>query len=176
MTINQDLLNTYFFTTWRQKNETIDRFQFSGFNLIDRIQLGERVLDIGCGLNQFTGNIPNLIGIDPAFPEADFQTTLEDYARSNTMIRFNAVFCLESINFGTSEDIERQIRLIVQLLRRKSQSRIYWRSSTHPFDDIEVYPWTFDEHIRLANLFNFEITEMEWDLNDTIFAEWVYRN
>lgn len=178
MTINQELLNTYFSTIWRDKHYDIGNYQFSGFGLIDRVQLGERVIDIGCGTNPFKGHIPNLIGIDPAFPEADYRLTLEDYIKSNSMIRYNVAFCLGSVDFGNQYDIEYQINLVVKLLRRKCGARIYWRSTpgnTEP-SDILYYNWSFDEHTRLANLFNFEITEMEWDTNNTIFAEWIYKN
>jgi hypothetical protein len=73
MTIDQQLLNTYFSTAWRNRNRDFGNYQFSGYSLIDKVQLGERVIDVGCGINPFKGHIPNLIGIDPAFPEADYQ-------------------------------------------------------------------------------------------------------
>jgi len=183
MTINQQLLNTYFSTAWRNRNRNFGNYQFSGFGLIDKVQLGERVIDIGCGINPFKGHIPNLIGIDPAFPEADYQITLEDYVKTNNLIRFNVAFCLGSINFGNKDDIEYQISLIVKLLRKKCGSRIYWRCNPGRKDhgnteceEIPFYDWSFDEHVRLADLFNFEITEMEWDTNNRIYAEWVYKN
>lgn len=178
---NQAKLNNYFGTVWRDNHYALANYQFSGPALVDRIQEGERVIDIGCGTNQFKGHIPNLLGIDPAFPEADYQLSLEDYAASNTMVRFNVAFCLGSINFGSKENIENQINIITKLLRRKCGARIYWRCNPgrkdHPnteCEGIEFYPWSFEEHERLATLFNFSITEIEWDSNNRIFAEWVW--
>jgi hypothetical protein len=183
MTINQEQLNTYFSTAWRNRNRQFGDYQFSGYSLTDKVLEGERVIDIGCGINPFKGLIPNLIGIDPAFPEADYQLSLEDFVKTNNILRFNVAFCLGSINFGTREDIEHQISLVTHILRRKSLSRIYWRCNPGRKDhnnteceDIPFYDWSFDEHVRLANLFNFEITDMEWDSNNRIYAEWIWKN
>ena len=182
MTTNQELLNTYFSTAWRNRNREFGNYQFSGYSLVDKIQPSEHVIDIGCGINPFKTHIPNLIGIDPAFPEADYQLSLEDYVKANTALRFNVAFCLGSINFGDRANIEHQIKLVTQLLRKKCGARIYWRCNPGRKDhgnaeceEIPFYDWSFDEHTRLANLFNFEITDMQWDSNNRIYAEWVYK-
>jgi hypothetical protein len=179
---NQIQLNNYFGNVWRQKHFGIEQYQYTGFALIDKIQEGERVIDIGCGANPFKGHIPNLIGIDPAFPEADVNLSLEDYVAQGVVQRFNVAFCLGSINFGTKENIEHQIDLVKQLLRTKG-SRIYWRCNPGRKDhlnteceDIEFYPWSFEEHVRLAELFNFQIDALEWDSNNRIYAEWINLN
>jgi hypothetical protein len=182
MTIDQQLLNIYFATAWRNRKRDFGDYRFSGFGLIDKIQPNERVIDIGCGFNPFKGHIPDLVGIDPAFPEADYQLSLEDYIVANTTSKFNVAFCLGSINFGEREHIENQIKLITGLLCTDAKSRIYWRCNPGRKDhnnseceEIPFYDWSFDEHIRLAKLFNFEITELEWDSNNRIYAEWVYQ-
>ena len=178
---NQAQLNNYFKTTWREtQNRGIDVYNYTGYGLIEKIQEGERVIDIGCGMNYFKGHIPNLIGIDPAFPEADYQLSLEDYVISHgTVTRFNVAFCLGSINFGTQEHIEHQIGLIVKILRTRD-SRIYWRCNPGQQDHnnlecqtIDFYPWSADEHYRLADFFGFNVAQIEWDSNNRLYAEWI---
>lgn len=107
------------------------------------------------------------------------QLSLEDYAKQNNVIRFDAAFCLGSINFGSVEDIEHQIGLVVQLLKTKN-SRIYWRCNPGRKDhknpdceSIDFYPWSFDDHHRLAEKFGFTVNELDWDSNNRIYAEWV---
>jgi hypothetical protein len=178
MTINQAQLNNYFSTVWRNRFRGVETYQFSGYALIEKIQEGERVLDVGCGTNPFKGHIPNLVGIDPAFPEADVQVTLEEYAATTPINRFNVAFCLGSINFGTRENIETQIGLLLRVLRTK-EARIYWRCNPGLKDhgnaeceSIDFYDWTFDEHYRLADKFGFEVTDIQQDSNNRIYAEW----
>jgi len=182
MTLNQELLNTYFSTAWRNRNREFGNYQYSGYELIEKVQPGEKVLDVGCGINPFRGHIPNLVGIDPAFPEADQQVSLEDFVKQGVIQRFNVAFCLGSINFGTVEDIEHQISLLMRVMRTRD-TRIYWRCNPGRKDhgnteceDIPFYNWSFDEHIRLAEKFGYEIRELEWDSNNRIYAEWVQKS
>ncbi|CAB4129328.1 hypothetical protein UFOVP112_426 [uncultured Caudovirales phage] len=182
MTLNQELLNTYFSTAWRERNRQFGNYQYTGYQLQEKILPGERVIDVGCGINPFKGIIPNLTGIDPAFPEADFQLSLEDFIKRGVAERFNVAFCLGSINFGTQEDIEHQISLLMKVLRTRD-TRIYWRCNPgqkdHGNTECEVIPfynWSFEEHLRLAEKFNYEIRELEWDSNNRIYAEWVHKS
>jgi hypothetical protein len=144
--------------------------------LLKKIKSTETVIDIGCGSNQFKKHLPNLIGIDPAFPEADYQLTLEDFAQ-NFDSKFNVALCLGSINFGNKDYIESQVSLITNLL--EPEGRIYWRCNpglkdhgTEECKYIEFYPWSFEEHIRLTDVFNFTLAEIRWDTGNRIFAEW----
>lgn len=182
MTINQDQLNNYFSGPWRERMRGLDEFEYTGYSLIEKVQPGERVIDVGCGMNLFKGRIPNLIGIDPAFPEADVQQSLEEYANSPVVTRFNVAFCLGSINFGTQADIEHQIGLVVNRLLHTKGSRIYWRSNPRQYDhgndqqhELEFYNWSFEEHHRLAELFGFTVTDIQWDTRNRIYAEWTQK-
>jgi serine phosphatase RsbU (regulator of sigma subunit) len=103
------------------------------------------------------------VGIDEHDTRADFVDNLENYARVNTAIKFNVAFCLDSIN-GTPEQIEYQIGIIVQLLRKRD-SRIYWRCVQGT--------WTPDLLHKLAQQFNYTIVDMELDTGDKIYCEWV---
>lgn len=178
MTIDQQQLNNYFYQVWTQRNRSLDNMQYTGWTLIDKVRLGEKVIDVGCGQNPFRGKVSNLIGIDPAFPEADYQLTLEQFVTAYPALRFNVAFCLGSINFGDVQDIEHQISLVVKLLRTQD-SRIYWRCNPGRADhgnteceSVPFYHWSEAEHVRLAEKFGFRIGEMAWD-NNRIYAEWL---
>jgi hypothetical protein len=181
MPVDQHHLNNYFSTVWARRELSLDRMQHTGWSLIDKIHPGEKVIDVGCGRNPFRGKISNLIGVDPAFSEADHQMTLEQFVTDYPALRFNVAFCLGSINFGTQADIEHQIGLLVRVLRTKN-SRIYWRCNPGQADHgnpecehIPFYAWSESEHVRLAEQFGFRIGEMAWDHN-RIYAEWISLN
>lgn len=179
MTIDQQYLNNYFSTTWRDSQHSLDQYQYSGWELIGKVRPGERVIDIGCADHQFKQRIANLVGIDPAFPEADYHMTLAEFVRLHYAQKFNVAFCLNSIDFGTQAEIEQQITLVKRTLRERD-ARIYWRCSPGPqeHDDqqINYYNWTFDEQVRMAKKFNFTVVAMEWDTNNMIYAEWFSNN
>lgn len=171
--MNQTILNEYFSTAWKSE---LDVYQYSGWQLIDKIQDGEHVIDVGCGFNEFKTHIPYLIGIDPANPAADVLTTVEDF--KGNIYAFDVAFCLGSINFGTEETIINQIRCVVNLL--KPVSRIYWRCNPGLHDHnneecnvIEFYPWTEQKLINYASLFGYSVKELQIDSKSRLYAEWV---
>lgn len=171
---DQTLLNNYFANHWHRKNGNLNQFDKTGLSLVDKIKSGDRVLDVGCGKNPFKGLIPNLVGIDPAFDEADVKCTIEEFS---THELFDVALCLGSINFGTSERIEQQIAKVVKLL--KPQATIYWRCNPGQQDhnneeckSIDFYPWSVEEHVRLADMFGFVLVECSWDTKNRIYAEW----
>ena len=173
MTTQTDL-NDYFSTTWHRRNSGLDHYTYTGWALVDKIQPGESVIDVGCGANLFKGRIPRILGIDPAFEQADIKTTIEEFTTSE---KFDVAFCLGSINFGTQETIEKQIAKVVSLLTPKS--RIYWRCNPGLKDHgnkeceaIDFYPWTFEEHHRLAKMFNYCVNDLCWDTKNRIYAVW----
>lgn len=175
--INQEQLNYYFSNVWRENHIGIEEFNHTGLSLITKIKETDRVIDIGCGSNPFKGLIHNLVGIDPAFPEADYQLSLEDFFSKHSNQQFDVAFCLGSINFGNATDIERQIDMVSNLLT--SDGRIFWRCNPglqdHRNDDckyISFYPWSFEEHTRLSQQFGFTIVKLEWDIHNRIYAEW----
>ena len=164
-------LNNYFANTWRSN---LDQYRYSGWALIDKIQPGELVIDIGCGFNEFRDRIPNLIGVDPANAQADYRISIEGFQSDN---QFDVAFCLGSINFGDESTIVNQIHHVVRLL--KPQTRIYWRCNPGVADhgneackEIDFYPWTIAEHVRLSELFGFRLMTCCWDNNNRIYAEW----
>jgi len=174
MTVDQNYLNHYFGNIWHRKNGDLQQFDKTGLALIEKVKEGETVIDVGCGANPFKGHISNLIGIDPAFDQADVKCGIDEY---ETDQQFDVAFCLGSINFGEVTDIERQIAKVITLL--KPTSRIYWRSNPglqdHKNEEcklIPFYPWSIEEHVRLADKFGFRLVECSWDTKNRIYAEW----
>ena len=169
--MKQQDLDNYFSSKW---TSNINQYQYSGWSLIEKIALGELVLDVGCGPNPFKGKIEHLVGIDPAHDEADHKCTIEEF---HSDIKFDVAFCLGSINFGSEETIIKQIECVVNLL--KPHSRIYWRCNPGLQDhgnleckDIDFYPWDLEKHTRLSSKFNYQLSEFKKDSNNRIFAEW----
>lgn len=176
MSINQQYLNNYFANVWTKHHDPSRTHSKSGLELIYKINSNESVIDVGCGTNPFKGKIANLIGIDPAFEQADFRVTIDEF---ETEEKFDVAFCLGSINFGQVEDIERQIAKVVSLLKPKA--RIYWRCNPGRKDhnnpeceQIDFYPWSIEEHIRLSDKFGFKLAECSWENGGRrIYAEWI---
>ena len=177
--MNQTYLNYYFRNVWSTLPvSTASINSITGLELANQIKPNESVIDIGCGKNYFKKLIPNLVGIDPAFDEADYRVSLEEFVLTNKD-KFNVAFCLGSINFGSKENIENQISLVKSLLL--PNGRIYWRCNPGIHDHntresryIDFYHWTFEEHVRLADMFNFEIIELKLSnsINTRIYSEW----
>jgi len=169
--MKQEDLNNYFSTVWRSN---LDQYTYSGWALVDKIQPNELVLDIGCGFNEFSRFIPNLIGIDPANICATYQVSLEKF-RTNT--KFDVAFCLGSINFGSEANILNQITSVVACL--KPNARIFWRCNPGLADhnndackNIDFYPWTIEKHVEFADIFGFRLDVVCWDTANRIYAEW----
>lgn len=168
---DQGYLNNYFANHWGHKGVPV--YSLTGIDLAKQIKENEWVLDVGCGRNLFKGIIKNLVGIDPAFEEADVKTTIEDF---QTTQLFDVALCLGSINFGTIIDIRRQIDCVVNYL--KPTARIYWRCNPGLQDheneeckNIVFFQWNNEWHTQLANEYGFTIVEIGQDKN-RIYAEW----
>ena len=164
-------LNNYFATTWKSN---LDQYKYSGWALVDKIQPGELVIDVGCGYNEFRRRIPDLIGIDPANAQADYRIGIEEFQSAE---KFDEAFCLGSINFGDETTIVNQISHVVRLLKPKA--RIYWRCNPGLADhnndkckDIDFYPWTIAKQAEFAKQFGFKLEIAQWDTSDRIYAEW----
>ena len=69
-------LAMYFSEIWKSN---LDQYVYSGWALINKVRPNEKVLDVGCGFNEFKEHIPDLIGIDPFNKNADIMVGIEDY-------------------------------------------------------------------------------------------------
>jgi hypothetical protein len=173
--MNQQQLNNYFSTHWRGQ---FNQYLFSGLSLAKKIEPDEWVLDVGCGANVFKPLIANLVGIDPAFGQADVMTSIEEF---KTNQQFDVAFCLGSINFGNEENIKNQIRCVVNLLKPKS--RIYWRCNPGLKDHgnkecqtIDFFPWSPKLLKLYAKEFGFRVVDIREDFNNRIYCEWARSN
>lgn len=175
MKVNQQYLNEYFGKIWHLHSDPCTKPNKSGLEILTKITDSDWVIDVGCGRNPFKGQIKNLVGVDPAFDQADVKCTIDDFVTDQ---KFDIALCLGSINFGTVADIERQIAKIVSLL--KPEAKIFWRcnpgQTDHPdpaCNAIPFYAWSIDEHVRLSEKFGFKLMECSWEQNGRrIYAEW----
>lgn len=175
MTFNQDLVNNYFSQVWYKRDRNLSQYQYSGYALVDKVQPDEWVLDVGCGKHPFKGHIKNLVGIDPAFDEADHKVTILDFETDQI---FDVAFCLGSINFGEDSDIQAEIAKIVSLLTPRG--RIYWRCNPGRADHgnaecgfLPFYNWDMPKQLYWAEQFGFMVQELRWDSNNRLYAEWI---
>ena len=125
--------------------------------IAQKIAPHEQVLDVGCGQNPFRALLPNVVGIDPAFDQADVKCTIEQFQTDQL---FDVATCLGSINFGSEETIRLQVAKVVSLL--KPRARIYWRLNPGRKDhadpsceSIPFFPWTLEYLNELADQHGF---------------------
>jgi hypothetical protein len=166
-------LNIFYGPSWLTRDTTLDQFQFSGYDLGEKVQVMERVIHINCGDNPFKGMVPNLVGQDPYNSKADTVMTMDQFAYTNIAQKFNVAFVLGGINYGTQAEIDQQIATVVKLLRKRD-GRIYWRCYTQPpvGGPPNFFAWDYTKQMAAAAMFNFEIIDMEADTGNTIYAEW----
>ena len=96
-------IDTYFRNNWKPN---YDKFKYSGWQLLDKIDKDAHILDIGCGYNLFKPHFPNLYGIDPCNSNADQEIALEDYIPHKN---FDVYLALGSLNFGDKKVVDKQI-------------------------------------------------------------------
>jgi hypothetical protein len=159
-------LHKFYGANYDTRDTTLDQYELSGYNLPEMFNAGDRTIHINCGNNPFKNMVANFRGQDPSNPRADFITTLEQYVQVHKTNRFhNAVVLngLDNVEFGK---MEHNVQLIAQLMVKRD-ARIFWRTAIN-----NTYPWTFDEHIRLAALINYSIVGMVMENETEIYAEW----
>ena len=167
--IDNLVLSNYFGSVWQPQTK---KFKYSGLKLIDEINSlhPKNVLDLGCGYNEFKGKINNLLGLDPYNNNADIKSTILDY---NTNTKFDAVLCLGSINFGSTEKILAEINKAVDLTNKGGL--LYFRVNPghkHAAPEsewISFYNWTPSFIINVADLLNVDILDLRNDSNDRIY-------
>lgn len=161
--------------SWLGKyQDTIQYFNQSGYDIVNRIGDDDIVLDVGCGVNPFKGRIRNLHGIDIADIGADQVIAIEDFTFHK---KFDIALVFGSINYGDDALIDKQISRVVDVM--KETSRIYWRcnrgnrgvKTADEHEDL-LYPWTLKRQLYYAEKYGFEITEVGPDSFDRMFVKW----
>jgi 2-polyprenyl-3-methyl-5-hydroxy-6-metoxy-1,4-benzoquinol methylase len=174
----QDTINAIFREKYRtatvSRDSIMNRFKYSGYALLDKIDPQEKVLDVGCGDNLFKSRLPNLIGIDPVTDAADHQVALLDYV---TEEKFDVILCLGSVMYGELEDIKASIAHMSSMLN--PGGRIYWRCITKS-SAWWSFAWSRSLHETLSTEFGFTLVDIQDDYQSPnlpeslrIYAEWV---
>ena len=126
--------------------------------IAELIEKEKKVLDVGCGYNEFKGKIDNLIGIDPYNDLADIQISTLDYKSEQL---FDVVLCLGSVNFGNRDKIVAEVRLGVKLLA--DNGTMFFRVNPGVQHDkpeakwIEFFGWNVPFIIELSEIFNLKV-------------------
>lgn len=176
-----DMETQYFKDSWKPD---YDKFEYSGWKLLQQIRPKDEILDIGCGYNLFKDKLGDRVyGIDPANDKADQMIAWEDYtpiARAGRS-RFNVYLALGSLNFGTEQEVEAQIKKLSEVTEKGD--RIYWRQNPgigdHPWKGVEnvrFYPWTIEKNYEWADKYGFWVRECREDTGNRIYAEWFKGN
>ena len=163
----------YFGEEWKPD---YTKFELSGWNLINKIDKTETILDVGCGYNLFKPIFGDrLYGIDPANINADDIVSIEDF---KTDEQWDVLFILGSLNFGTEEEVFTQAKAAVD--RLKPGGRIYWRQNPgigdHPWkgvEEIQFFPWSFKYNLIFAETLGCEVVDLRWDTGHRIYSEWI---
>ena len=165
-TIDYNILKKYFTTVWQPITK---KYKYSGLSIVDEVNNLKplRVLDLGCGYNEFKGKINNLIGIDPYNNKADIQSSILDYKPQE---QFDVVISLGSINFGTVDKVYLELENAVSLT--KPDGLLYFRvnpGEQHKAPEaqwIQFFNWTSEFIINSSSALNCSILKLEQEVND----------
>lgn len=148
-----------------------DVYQYTGWNVVEEINKRNprRVLDVGCGYNQFKPRISNLVGIDKYNNSADYMVDILDFnVEPNS---FDAVIIFGSINFGTWDDMRMRYRKVFELLA--PGGKVYVRANpghTHKNGPwVDIFPWSFEYAHKIAVENNVQLTQFKQDNGDRLF-------
>jgi SAM-dependent methyltransferase len=148
-----------------------DVYQYTGWNIVDDINKREprKVLDVGCGYNQFKPRIDNLIGIDKFNNSADYMVDILDFNVEPES--FDAVIVFGSINFGDWDDMSIRYKKVFELLA--PGGRVYVRANpghTHKNGPwIDIFPWSFEYAHKIAKENDVELVTFKQDNGDRLF-------
>lgn len=172
---DQTILNKYFSSSW---GSSLSGYVHSGYAVLDRISPTDHVIDVGCGPNFFKGRLPHVVGVDPAHPNADVYSTIEEFETDRL---FDVALCFGSINFGTEDIITKQIDKINSLL--KPSAKVFWRLNPGFYDHhnseqykIHLYAWSFPRLNKFAEQYGFTQMNCAYDTNGQnlrLYAEWI---
>ena len=164
--IDHEVLKNYFSKVWQPQTK---KYKYSGLSIIDEVNdlQPKKVLDLGCGYNEFKGKIDNLVGIDPYNDKADVQTGILNY---NAQTNFDVIICLGSINFGTVDKIYTELEHAVSLT--KDGGLLYFRANPgtqHEAPEakwIEFFEWTSEFIINSAERLGCELVTLNQDMGE----------
>ena len=106
----------------------------------------EHIYDIGCGNNIFKKHIPNVIGIDPTYEEADIKDFVDDDYVAGHQNYFESMFAINSIHFFPLKHIREKINRIITMIKPGGRcfmtlnvQRMLERDIDSVYDNIEQF-------------------------------------
>jgi SAM-dependent methyltransferase len=168
--IDEKVLEKYFSKIWQPQTK---KYKYSGLAIVDEANSlkPRRVLDIGCGYNEFKGKINNLVGIDPYNSRADVNCTILDYQPEN---KFDLVISYGSINFGSTDKILNEISKALSITAPGGY--LYFRVNPGKMHDkpeakwIDFFEWTPEFIMTISQFFGCEILSMHPDADRLYFV------
>ena len=157
------IMENYFAKVWQPKTKA---YKYSGLSIIDEVNAlqPKRVIDIGCGYNEFKGKINNLIGVDPYNTKADFKSDIISF---NSEELFDVVISLGSINFGSSDKIVLELNHVINLTT--PGGLLFFRVNPGKMHEapsakwIDFFEWTPEFITNVANIFDCIIVTIKED-------------
>ena len=162
----QDELHKFYGAQYDTRDTSLDQYELSGYNLPEHFNAGDRVIHINCGNNPFKGMIPNFRAQDPANPNADYVMSIDQYEAAHKTNKFNVALILNGFDDAEIGSMDIYVKIIANLMFKRD-AKIFWRTAVNG-----AYPWTFDEHTRLAALINYSVVGMVMETDTEIYAEW----
>lgn len=162
----QDELHKFYGARYDTRDTSLDQYELSGYNLPETFNPGDRILHVNCGNNPFKGMIPNFRAQDPTNPNAEYIMTIDEYARTHHVNKFHVAMVLNGLDNIEAGKMDYYVNTIASLMVKRD-ARIFWRTAIN-----NTYPWTFDEHTRLAESINYSVVGMVMETETDIYAEW----
>ena len=170
--VDDKVLVNYFSSVWQPE---LKKYKYSGPALIDEVNNlnPKNVLDVGCGYNEFRGNIHNLTGLDPYNPKADIIKGIMDY---DPDVTYDVVLCLGSINFGDTNKILNELERVVKLT--SPGGKIFFRVNPGLMHDpmeadwIQFYAWTPTFIINTADFLGVTVLDLRTDGKNRVYFVW----
>lgn len=168
-TIDDEVLRNYFSKVWQPKTK---KYKYSGLAIVDEINnlKPQRVLDFGCGYNEFKGKIDNLVGVDAYNPKADINSSILEYETSD---KYDAVICLGSINFGSVDKIYNELKKAVSLTN--TGGFLFFRVNPGKQHDalesqwIDFFDWNPTFILNASNQLNCEVIALSEDGGNRLY-------
>jgi len=122
----------------------INKYEKCGMEMIEFVNrlTPSLVLDLGCGDNQYKSLIDNLVGIDLVNDSADIKADITHIPYNDNTA--DVVICFGSINFGTTELIEKQLLEMQRVLKPGGYAIFRGNMKDHSDSRNIYYGWSTD--------------------------------
>jgi cyclopropane fatty-acyl-phospholipid synthase-like methyltransferase len=156
-------------------NTDLNCYPISGINLVEDIKLhpNDKILDVGCGYNEFKSYFPQIEGVDLSNENADWVGDILDYPASDNS--YDIILALGSINFISKQLVYEQMSWISSKL--KPNGIIYMRAnpSFSPSSQIkdQFYSWTLEDIYQVSLDNNLSIVDDSIKIEHRIPSEYI---